>query len=121
MSEMPAMEPMKYVKMASLKMADKITLRRLLTEAKLYDFNRQGQMLNFDPDGTSVLKLWIACHDRSGNPSVSADDPVHHRTEVLAKVVGNPNPVNFFLDVRASTWESLPDVPTVKDVPLGHM
>lgn len=108
-----------YVEMPVVKMADAITMRRLLAEAKKYDFNRLGGQLSFDSEGVTILQAFIAFHDRSGNPNVPANDPPHHRCRCLVKVVGDDEPVEMWLDVRASVWDSLPDAPTVRDVIRG--
>lgn len=79
-------------------------VRQVARHGTQHDLNRQipqEVLRDLDPAGYNVLKLILPYHERG-----IIDDPAHHRVLALFKVNGEYDPVEMYVDVLTSDWET---------------
>jgi hypothetical protein len=88
----------------------------MATMADKHEFNRRVETeklaAQIDHNGINIIECMMMYHRASFGPTPK-DKPIwpdHHRCYVYAKIKGQDEPVNFFLDVEASFWDRLKTV-----------
>jgi len=106
--------------MYETRVANTQQLLELVTSARELGFNRQADYNSIaamaDEDGWHVLSVIVPFHTRMMPPEGAHPDPVHHRVQVLMKVVGKTVPEVFILDVTDTQFRMLGTVAEAKAV-----